>query len=108
MQIAQLPDSSTPLVPVEVQTFAEGHDRRRLTSVALRAFCALAEQWGLTGAESAALLSVSDSTWDRIRRKQWHQPLSQDQLTRASAAIGIYKGLKLLFADDMANRAAFP
>ena len=31
-------------------------------------------------------------------------PLSQDQLTRASAAIGVYKGLHLLFADAMADR----
>ena len=34
----------------------------------------------------------------------WGQPLSQDQLTRASAAIGVYKGLRLVFADDMALR----
>jgi hypothetical protein len=30
--------------------------------------------------------------------------LSQDQLTRVSALIGIFKGLHLLFADDMADR----
>ena len=44
------------------------------------------------------------STWDRIKRGAWKQPLSQDQLTRASAAIGVYKGLQLVFADDMALR----
>ncbi len=90
--------------PFEVQTFAKPQDRKRLTQVALKAFCALAEQWGLTGAEAAALLGVSDSTWDRIKRGHWQQPLSQDQLTRASASIGLYKGLRLLFADDMATR----
>jgi hypothetical protein len=30
--------------------------------------------------------------------------LSQDQLTRVSALVGLFKGLALLFADDMADR----
>lgn len=88
--------------PKAVQTFAKSEDRDRLTRVALDAFKALGEQWRLTVAESAAILGVSESTWERIKRGEWSQQLSQDQLTRASAVIGIYKGLKLLFADDMA------
>jgi hypothetical protein len=62
-----------PAGPGEIQSFAKAEDRDRLSS-----------------------------TWERIKRGNWEQPLSQDQLTRASAAIGLYKGLKLLFADDMA------
>ena len=50
------------------------------------------------------MLGVSESTWDRIKRGTWEQPLSQDQLTRASAAIGLYKGLHLLFVDGTADR----
>ena len=93
-----------PLAPTEIQTFSKGDDRARLTSVALKAFIALSEQWGMTGVEAAALLGVSESTWDRIKRGSWTQPLSQDQMTRASAVIGLYKGLKLLFADEMSDR----
>lgn len=93
-----------PLTPIDVQTFANPDDRQRLSDVALKAFKALAEQWSLSNTEAAALLGVSDSTWDRIKRSTWRQPLSQDQLTRASAAIGVYKGLHLLFADHMADR----
>jgi hypothetical protein len=93
-----------PLTPIDVQTFANQDDRERLSSVALKAFQALAGQWKLSNAEAAALLGVSESTWDRIKRGAWDQPLSQDQLTRASAAIGVYKGLHLLFADQMADR----
>jgi hypothetical protein len=52
----------------------------------------------------ASLLGVSPSTWDRIKTGSWGQALSQDQLTRASALIGTFKGLHLLFADDMADR----
>jgi len=96
--------SRLPLTPVDVQTFSNGDDRARLSDVALRAYRAVAEQWNLTNSEAAALLGVSDSTWDRIKRGAWDQALSQDQLTRASAAIGVYKGLHLLFADHMADR----
>ena len=104
--MARTADTSArpPLTPMDVQTFANHDDRQRLSEVALKAFKALAEQWSLSNAEAAALLGVSDSTWDRIKRNSWGQPLSQDQLTRASAAIGIYKGLHLLFADQMADR----
>ena len=90
--------------PAEPQSFALPDDRARLSGAALRAFRALASQWALSNAEAAALLGVSESTWDRIKRASWDQPLSQDQLTRASAAIGLYKGLHLLFVDAMADR----
>jgi hypothetical protein len=89
---------------VTVQSFAAPVDRERLSATALKAFRALAREWKLGNAEAAALLGVSESTWDRIKREAWDQPLSQDQLTRASAAIGLYKGLHLLFADAMADR----
>ena len=92
------------LTPMDVQTFSRVEDRGRLSGVALKAFRAIVEHWSLSNSEAAALLGISDSTWDRIKRGTWDQPLSQDQLTRASAAIGLYKGLHLLFADNMADR----
>ena len=51
-----------------------------------------------------ALLGVSESTWDRMKAGTWEGSLGQDQLTRASALIGLFKGLHLLFANDMADR----
>jgi hypothetical protein len=90
--------------PVDVQTFMAAPDRERLSPVAIKAFRKIVEHWDLTNAQAAMLLGVSESTWDRIKRGTWDQPLSQDQLTRASAVIGIYKGLRLLFADGMATR----
>lgn len=96
--------SETPVTPADVQTFTKASDRERLSPVAIKAFRNIVGQWSLTNVEAAMLLGVSESTWDRIKRGIWDQPLSQDQLTRASAAIGIYKGLRLLFADDMAMR----
>lgn len=94
--------ADSPLEPVERLTFARERDRERLSGVALRAFVALSGRWKLSNAQAAALLGVSGSTWDRIKRGQ-RPALGQDQLTRVSALVGIYKGLHLLFADDMAD-----
>jgi hypothetical protein len=102
-QIASF-EASAAVTPIDIQTFTKAHDRARLSPIAIKAFRKIVEHWKLTNAESAMLLGVSESTWDRIKRGAWDQPLSQDQLTRASAAIGIHKGLRLLFADDMAMR----
>jgi hypothetical protein len=75
-----------------------------LTSAALIALRNLARAWRLTGSEAAALVGVSETTWDRIKADTWKQTFSQDQMMRVSAMIGIFKGLHLLFADDMADR----
>ncbi len=94
-----------PAPPVDgLQTFAAEGDRRRLTGVAVKAVLRLVAAWDGTNAEGAALLGVSESTWDRIKSGRWDGVLSQDQLTRASALTGVFKGLHLLFADDMADR----
>jgi len=90
--------------PIGIQTFADDEDRGRLTGVAVKAVLRLVEAWGASNAEGAALLGVSESTWDRMKAGTWEGTLSQDQLTRASALIGLFKGLHLLFADGMADR----
>src|SRR6185312_9194000 len=86
------------------RTFADANERARLTPTALKATRNLAAAWRLTGDDAAALVGVSPSTWDRISAEGWKQTLTQDQLTRISALVGIFKGLHLLFADDMADR----
>lgn len=87
-----------------LQTFAADDDRRRLTGAAVKAVLRLVDAWDGSNAEGAALLGVSESTWDRMKAGTWEGTLSQDQLTRASALIGLFKGLHLLFANDMADR----
>jgi hypothetical protein len=88
----------------KVQTFAAESDRQRLTPAALAGMRRLALDWKLTGEQMADLLATSPSTWDRIAAATWDRTLNQDQMTRVSALIGIFKGLHLLFADDMADR----
>lgn len=90
--------------PQALQTFAADDDRQRLTGAAVKAVLRLADAWGVGNAQGAALLGVSESTWDRMKAGSWQGALSQDQLTRASALIGLFKGLHLLFANDLAER----
>jgi len=90
--------------PVFPQTFSAESDRARLTPTAIRAVKSVAAHWTLKGDEASALLGVSPSTWDRMAAGRWDKSLSQDQLTRISAIVGIFKGLHLLFADGMADR----
>ena len=98
-------DGRPPVAPPRsVQTFADERDRVRLTPAALEALRSLARAWKFTAQEAADLLGVSVSTWDRIRGSSWQQSLSQDQLMRVSALVGVHKGLHLLFGDDMADR----
>ena len=90
---------------VEPQTFALESGRARLSDVAVKAFLALGKAWELSNAEASSLLGVSASTLDRMKRG-YRPTLSQDQLTRVSALVGIYKGLHLLFVDQTADEWA--
>lgn len=88
----------------EPQTFADEATRLRLTPAAMTAFRGLVEAWKLSGVEAAALLTTSTRSWDRMKRSDWQGVLNQDQLTRISAMVGVFKGLHLLFADGFADR----
>ena len=85
------------------QTFAADADRQWLSVVALKAFKRIVEEWNLTGRQAAGLLGVSTSTWRRVKAAGQDKNLSQDQMTRISALVGIYKSLHLLFAGSMAD-----
>jgi hypothetical protein len=64
----------------------------------------LAEIWRLTSTEVCALLDgVSERTWFRMKKREWSGTLSQDTLTRISALVGIFKGLRLLFSEPLSD-----
>jgi hypothetical protein len=88
----------------KIQTFTSETDRERLKITAIISVKKLALEWGLTRDETAMLLALSPSTWDRILSHPEKASLNQDQMMRISALIGIFKGLQLLFTDNMANR----
>ena len=98
------PEFTVSKSPAYLQTFGSESDRERLTPTAVRAVKNLAVHWKLKGREASSLLGVSPSTWDRMNAARRENSLSQDQLTRVSAVVGIFKALHLLFADEMADR----
>ena len=90
--------------PEERPNLADPATRACLTPAAVAGIARLAEIWHLTGAEICALLGdVSDRTWFRMKKGEWSGTLSQDALTRISALIGIFKGLRLLFSEPLCD-----
>lgn len=79
-------------------------NRRRLSGPGLRAFLAIADLWGLTEEQRRLILGYpARSTyhgWVKKAREHRDITLSVDVLMRISAVLGIYKGLRILFADD--------
>lgn len=73
-------------------------------AVALKAWARIAGAWSLTLGEAAALADMSESTWKRARKPGFAGDLTQDQMLRLSALIGIYKALTLYFGEDIAPR----
>ena len=78
--------------------------RARLTPAAVAGIVRLADIWHLTSGEACALIGdVSERTWFRMKKGEWSGTLSQDSLTRISALVGIFKGLRLLFSEQLAD-----
>jgi hypothetical protein len=87
-----------------VPNLSDASTRGRLTPSAVEGMVRLAEIWRLTGSEVCALLGeVSERTWFRMKKGAWSGTLSQDTLTRISALLGIFKGLRLLFSEPLSD-----
>lgn len=72
-------------------------------TVAVKALTRILRAWKLGGDRSAKLAGVSGRTWARMQAGTWAGTLSQDQTLRASALVGLYKGLHLYFGSDLAD-----
>jgi hypothetical protein len=96
-------EAATLLRPEEGIPFAQRHDpavRERLSGPGLRTFFNIAGEWALTVNQQRGLLGgVPPSTFHKWKGGAVGT-LSYDQLERISLVLGIYKALKLLFADD--------
>jgi hypothetical protein len=88
----------------ELPRLADAAVRARLTPAAVDAMVRLAAIWRLSSAEVCALMGdISERTWFRMKKGAWAGALSQDALTRVSALIGIFKGLRLLFSEPLSD-----
>jgi hypothetical protein len=72
--------------------------------VAVKAIVRVCKAWRVTAPEASKLAGVSERTWSRMRAENWDGSLNVDQRHRASAIVGLYKGLHLYFGDDLADK----
>lgn len=78
--------------------------RKRLSAAAFKAFLRIVEKWGVKDADARALLgSVSSGSFYQMKKAFGNRALTQDELTRASCLIGIYKALNILYSAKLAN-----
>ena len=77
--------------------------RRSLSAPVLRVFYQIAREWTLTVDQRCVLLGgIAASTYHKWKSGNVGA-LSHDQIERISLVLGIYKAMKLLFADDAAG-----
>lgn len=76
----------------------------QLQGTALKAYRRIAEEWDLKVSEAAALADMSETTWKRAKSEKFTGELTQDQLLRLSALIGLYKGLELYFDPPLSRQ----
>ncbi len=89
--------------------------RARLTPAAIDGMVRLAGFWRLSTEETCLLLGdLSERSWFRLKkhdgaatppdpRPERTRCLSQDMLTRISVLVGLFKGLRLLFSETLAD-----
>jgi uncharacterized protein (DUF2384 family) len=92
LDLRKLPDLTDPVT------------RRRLSSSAVEAFLKITENWKLRNEDAMALLGgVSNGRFYQLKRSR-KGTLTQDELTRVSFLIGIFKALNILFGRKLANQ----
>lgn len=86
-----------------IERAGDPHDpefRDRFSAPGFRAFVGVADKLGLTVPERCRLLGgVSPSAYHKWKQ-HGVRSMSADQLERISLVLGIFKGMRLLFADD--------
>jgi len=88
----------------KVPDLTDAATRRRLSPAAIAAFFRVVEKWGVKNDEAMLLLGgISHGRYYALKKtgKGW---LTQDELTRVSLLIGIFKSLNTLFRERLANQ----
>jgi uncharacterized protein (DUF2384 family) len=82
---------------------ADRATRSRLSPSAIAAFFAIVEKWQLRNEDAMVLLGGASNGRYFELKKNRKGLLSQDELTRISLLIGIFKALNILFSQRLAN-----
>jgi uncharacterized protein (DUF2384 family) len=88
----------------KLPNLADAATRARLSRAAIVAFFAIAEKWQLRNEDAMALLGGASHGRYFELKKNRKGLLSQDELTRVSLLIGIFKALNILFGQRLANQ----
>jgi Protein of unknown function (DUF2384) len=75
--------------------------RERMSQAAVDGFFRIVERWGLKGDEPSQLLGLTRSTLHRLKTGAGIR--TQDELTRISYLVAIYKDLHLLLPKELAD-----
>lgn len=78
-------------------------NRIRLSSSAIRGLLRIAARWKLRDEDTRALLAGMSSGSFYTLKSRAAKSLDQDQLTRISLLIGIYKALNILYSQKLAD-----
>lgn len=79
------------------------HDTAELRAVALKAVTRIFAAWELSDDEAATLLDMPQPTWQRVKAGLRDAEITEDQLLRISALVGIYKALGESFGEPLAT-----
>ena len=86
-----------------VPDLTEAATRRRLGPAAIEAFFRIVDVWGVKNDDAMALLGgVSNGRYYELKKHR-RGMLTQDELTRISLLIGIFKSLNILFSQKLAD-----
>jgi hypothetical protein len=91
------------VVPGKPADLSDRRVQEKLSPVAIKAFLRLTKAWSLKDEEGRQLLGgVSTGTFYGIKKGS-AKPLDQDQLTRISLLVGIFKALAIIFPENLAK-----
>lgn len=83
---------------------SDAETRKRLSPAAIEAFFKIAEKWDLRNEDAMALLGgISHGRYYELKKSR-KGVLAQDEITRVSLLIGIFKALNILFGQRLANQ----
>lgn len=100
--LAVVPDLGLDLR--KIPDLADPATRARLSPAAIVAFFAVVDKWQLKNEDAMAMLGgISHGRYFELKRHR-KGLLSQDELTRISLLIGIFKALNILFGQRLANQ----
>lgn len=100
--LAVVPDLGLDLR--KIPDLADPATRARLSPAAIVAFFSIVDKWQLRNEDAMTMLGgISHGRYFDLKRN--HKGLlSQDELTRISLLIGIFKALNILFGQRLANQ----